>query len=243
MKRISKRTQHIPDSTEILYNDPNSFFRASKSVYLHDMQGSSLKTKKPLIEDVKLGMETSSRIIQFINDLDAVDTRFKWISQNLTDVQFAAITIEVTIRELLKYVGLCNASLRALKKSTTIQPEDLQKIYSISESIYDTFDEIKNAIDITNNPEEQNNIIDDILLHSATFQKMMNEVHKLVLSCNDFIQTKNVDTNLNIQTLPIPIDQQELLPEGFVGAGRGSHFNVLSSRVRDIQKQSYKRFL
>lgn len=246
-RKISKRIgpngvrlpgkQHIPDTSEVLYDDPNSFLRASKTVFLHDMQGSSLKTKRPMIEDVKLGMETSSRIIQFINELDAVDIRFKWISTNLTDVQFAAITLETTMRELLKYVGLCNASLRSLKKSTTIQAEDLQKVYSIAESLNNTHDQIQNEISI--------NEVDDELIQSSTFQKMMQDVDKLVLACSDFISMKNVDTNLTIQTTPI-VNQDDLEPEPFVGGRRccgGSHFRVLSSRVRDIQKEPYKRFM
>jgi hypothetical protein len=236
-RKISKRIGHIPDTSEVLYDDPNSFLRASKTVFLHDMQGSSLKTKKPMIEDVKLGMETSSRIIQFINELDAIDIRFKWISTNLTDVQFAAITLETTMRELLKYVGLCNASLRSLKKSTTIQAEDLQKVYSIAESLNDTHDQIQNEISIGD--------VDDILIQSSTFQKMMQDIDKLVLACSDFISMKNVDTNLNIQTTPI-VNQDDLELAPFVGGRRcfgGSHFRVLSSRVRDIQKEPYKRFI
>jgi hypothetical protein len=237
-RKISKRIGHIPDTSEVLYDDPNSFLRASKTVFLHDMQGSSLKTKRPLIEDVKLGMETSSKVIQFINELDAVDIRFKWISTNLTDVQFGAITLETTMRELLKYVGLCNASLRSLKKSTTIQAEDLQKVYSIAESLDDTHDQIQNEISIGE--------VDDILIQSSTFQKMIQDIEKLVLSCAQFISMKNVDSNVNIQQTPIVVNQDDLEPEPFVGGRRccgGSHFKVLSSRVRDIQKEPYKRFI
>jgi hypothetical protein len=251
-RKISKRIGHIPDSSlrgrnllpdtsEVLYDDPNSFLRASNTVFLHDMQGASLKTKKPMIEDVKLGMETSSRIIQFSNELDAVDIRFKWISTNLGQVQFGAITLETTMRELLKYIGLCNASLRSLKKSTTIQAEDLQKIYSIAESLDDTHDQIKNEISIGD--------VDDELIQSSTFQKMMQDIEKLVLSCAQFISMKNIDSNVNIQQTPIVVNQDlpnDLEPEPFVGGRRcfgGSHFRVLSSRVRDIQKEPYKRFI
>jgi hypothetical protein len=237
-RKITKRIGHIPDTSEVLYDDPNSFLRASKTVFLHDMQGSSLKTKRPLIEDVKLAMETSSRIIQFINELDAVDIRFKWISTNLTDVVFAALTLETTMRELLRYVGLCNASLRSLKKSTTIQAEDLQKVYSIAESLDDTHDQIKNEISIGD--------VDDILIQSSTFQKMMQDIEKLVLSCAQFISMKNIDSNVNIQQTPIVVNQDDLEPEPFIGGRRccgGSHFRVLSSRVRDIQKEPYKRFI
>lgn len=237
-RKITKRIGHIPDTSEVLYDDPNSFLRASKTVFLHDMQGSSLKTKRPLIEDVKLAMETSSRIIQFINELDAVDIRFKWISTNLTDVVFAALTLETTMRELLRYVGLCNASLRSLKKSTTIQAEDLQRVYSLAESLDDTHDQIKNEISIGD--------VDDILIQSSTFQKMMQDIEKLVLSCAQFISMKNIDSNVNIQQTPIVVNQDDLEPEPFIGGRRccgGSHFRVLSSRVRDIQKEPYKRFI
>ena len=240
MKRRTRTiiSQKTPDTSQVLYDDPDSFLRASRTVFLHDLQGSSLKTKKPIIEDIQLGIQTSSRIIQFINELDAVDIRFKWISRNLTEVQFAAITIETTARELLKYVGLCNASLRSLKKSTTIQPEDLQRIYSIAESLYDTHDEIQNEIRIGE--------VDDVLLQSSTFSKMMQDVDKLVLSCSDFISLKNLDTNLDIQlgqprdVIPAAIPPEEMQPEEYIG---GSHFRVLSSRVREIQKQPYKRFM
>jgi hypothetical protein len=238
-------------ATQILYDDPNSFFRASKTVALHELQGATLKTKKPSIDDVKESLVVESKMIALINEVQAIDTRFTWLSQNFGQVQFGMISLEVTMREILKYIGLATASLRIVKRYKTIPQDDLQSVYSTAENIYDTFQNIKNMKDTDQlQPEIEN---------SPTFNRLMESIAKLVASINTLVQTQLATTSTTIETRPVddipppePPVQDELEAEEFVGGMRcyggqlgasSGHFKVLSSRAREIQRHPYKRFI
>jgi hypothetical protein len=219
---------------------------------LHELQGATLKTKRPSIDDVKESLVVESKMIALINEVQAIDTRFTWLSQNFAQVQFGMITLEVTMREILKYVGLATASLRIVKRYKTIPPEDLQSVYSTAENIYDTFQNVKNMKDTDQlQPEIQN---------SPTFNKLMDSISKLVASINTLVQTQLATTSTTIETRPEAVDEippqeppvDELQPEDYVGGMRyyggqlgapSGHFKVLSSRAREIQRHPYKRFI
>ena len=234
-------------ATKILYDDPNSFFRASRNVALHELQGSTLKTKKPSIDDVNESLAVEAKMITLINEVEAIDTRFKWLSGNLDEVQFAMITLETTMREILKYIGLSNVSLKVIKRAKYVPQEDLQKLYAATESIYDTFQNVKQLKDTDQLQPE--------IINSSTFNKMMNSISKLVASINNVIQTQLATTSSSIETGLIPqiIDEipppeaAELQEEEYIGAGRygasSGHYKVLSSRVREIQSHPFKRFI
>ena len=240
-------------ATQILYDDPNSFFRASRTVALHELQGATLKTKKPSIDDVKESLVVESKMIALINEVQAIDTRFTWLSQNFGQVQFGMISLEVTMREILKYVGLATASLRIVKRYKTIPPDDLQSVYSTAENIYDTFQNVKNMRDTDQlQPEVEN---------SPTFNRLMDSIAKLVASINTLVQTQLATTSTTIETRPEAVDNipppeppvDELNIEEFDGGRRcmrggmlgapSGHFHVLSSRAREIQRHPYKRFI
>jgi hypothetical protein len=240
-------------ATQILYDDPNSFFRASKAVALTEKTGASLKTIKPKFEDTKQALATSSRVMQFINELDGIDTRMKYITQNMVNMPqytpFIIGTIENSSREILKYIGMAEASMRALKNSTTISQEDLQQIYALLMSISESDDAIRHDAEIGE--------IDDAILESTTFAKMMSGLSKMYTSIITFINLKQTGQNNLVQTQTpaaeafdeIPPPEEELVEEPYVGAGRRSvgassgHFKVLSERARQIQAQPYKRFI
>ena len=234
------------EATKILYDDPNSFFRASRNVALHELQGSTLKTKKPSIDDVNESLAVEAKMITLINEVEAIDTRFKWLSGNLDEVQFAMITLETTMREILKYIGLSNVSLKVIKRAKYVPQEDLQKLYSTTESIYDTFQNVKQLRDTDQLQPE--------IINSSTFNKMMDSISKLVANINTVIQTQLATTSSSIETRLIPQDEiplpqeAELQEEEYIGAGRrygasSGHYKVLSSRVREIQSPPFKRFI
>ena len=232
-------------ATQILYDDPNSFFRASKQVALHEKIGASLKTSKPRFEDTKLALATSSRVMQFINELDGIDTRMRYISQNMiNNVPFLVGTIENSAREVLKYIGMANSSMRALKNSTTISQEDLQQMYSILVETAASIDGIKHDADIGE--------IDGVILNSPTFNKLMNTLDKFYGTISNFISIKQTGNN-NIIGPAQPFDEipppEEMVQEPYIDGGNrrilgasSGHFKVLSDRAREIQGYQYKRF-
>lgn len=187
--------------TKILYDDPNSFLRASKTVSLHELQGSTLKTTKPTTMDVKMGMITSSKIIELINNLDAIDTRLDWVSDNLgIDMYYAQV--EGTLREIVKFAGLSQQNLRALKKSSQISAEDLVAISNLQSSISDSLERL---VGIDFNPDDMGpQAYDDVqrLVNGTTYTKVIQSIDKLRRDLFDFVNVKNSSTQTPIGTLP-----------------------------------------
>lgn len=257
--------------TKILYDDPNSFLRASKTVNLHELQGSTLRTTKPTTMDVKMGMITSSKTIELINNLDAIDTRINWVNLNLgIDMYYAQV--EGTLREIVKFAGLCQQNLRALKKSSQISAEDIIAISNLQSSISDSLEQL---VGIDFNPDELGpQAYDDVmrLVNGTTYTKVVQSIDKLRRDLFDFINVKNSSTQTPIGTLPAvdlqpEPDLEDDIPGpppgnpdddgleyfdalqgmgryrgGSIGAQSG-HFRVLSNRASKIQSSPFKRFL
>ena len=200
--------------TKILYDDPNSFLRASKTVNLHELQGSTLKTTKPNIQDVKMGMITSSKTIELINNLDAIDTRLNWAVSNLGEHMMFA-QVEIVLREIIKFSGLCQANLRALKKSSQLSPEDINALSDVQSSISDNFAEFANLdfnIDEIG-PYAYNDI--EQLFKGTTFKKVFTSIEKLLQDLFNFINVKNSSTQSPIGTLPA-VPPGDLQPEPYL---------------------------
>ena len=257
--------------TKILYDDPNSFLRASRTVNLHELSGATLKTTKPTTMDVKMGMITSSKIIELINNLDAIDTRINWVNLNLgIDMYYAQV--EGTLREIVKFAGLSQQNLRALKKSSQISADDLIAISNLQSSISDSLEWLDN---IDFNPDDMGpQAYDDVqrLVNGTTYTKVIQSIDKLRRDLFDFVNVKNSSTQTPIGTLPGDLQPEPYLEEdipgpppgnpddedglqyydalqgmgryrgGSLGAQSG-HFRVLSNRASKIQSSPFKRFL
>lgn len=243
-------------ATKILYEDPNSFFRASRTVALRDLVGSTLKSIKPRPMDTKLEMISSSKTIELVNNLDAIDTRLQFISQHTVVANFNFGTIEISAREILKFVGGCTSLMRQLKPASIIIPqEELQQIYSVTQSIYDSLDSI--VLDISQN------LANEAFIQSSTINKLVETIGRFISTLQQFMQLKNVSGgDYATRLFPDPILPPQYLdeipepePEGpagndneVIGGRRGigadtGHFRVLSDRFRQIQKAPYKRFI
>lgn len=243
-------------ATKILYEDPNSFFRASRTVALRDLVGSTLKSIKPRPMDTKLEMISSSKTIELVNNLDAIDTRLQFISQHTVVANFNFGTIEISAREILKFVGGCTSLMRQLKPASIIIPqEELQQIYSVTQSIYDSLDSI--VLDISQN------LANEAFIQSSTINKLVETIGRFISTLQQFMQIKNVSGgDYATRLFPDPILPPQYLdeipepePEGpagndneVIGGRRGigadtGHFRVLSDRFRQIQKAPYKRFI
>ena len=241
-------------ATKILYEDPNSFFRASRTVALRDLVGSTLKSIKPRPMDIRLEMISSAKITELVNNLDAIDTRLKFISNHTVVANFNFGTIEVSAREILKFIGVCTSLMKQLKSASIILPQDeLNQIYSFTQSIYNSLDSI--VLDLS-----QNNA-NEAFVQSSTINKLVEFIGRFINTLQQFIQLKNISGgDITNELFPNPILPPQYLdeipePEGpvgnddeIIGGRRGlgadtGHFRVLSDRFRQIQKAPYKRFI
>jgi hypothetical protein len=204
--------------------------------------------------DTKLEMITVTKTTELVNNLDAIDTRLKFISQHTVVANFNFGTIEVSAREILKFVGVCTSLMRQLKPASIIIPlEELQQIYSVTQTIYDSLDSIVLAI--------SQNQANDEFIQSSTINKLVDNISRFIRTMQQFMQLKNVSGgDISTVLFPDPTLPPQYLdeipePEGPVvddaevfGGRRGlgadtGHFRVLSDRFRQIQKAPYKRFI
>jgi hypothetical protein len=204
--------------------------------------------------DTKLEMISSTKITELVNNLDAIDTRLKFISQHTVVANFNFGTIETSAREILKFMGVCNSLMRQLKPAATILPqEELQQIYSFTQSIYDSLDII--VLDISQNEANE------AFIQSSTINKLVEFVGRFIGSLQQFMKLKNISGgDFATELFPDPILPPQYPdeipePEGpigddeeIIGGRRGlgadtGHFRVLSDRFRQIQKAPYKRFI
>jgi hypothetical protein len=204
--------------------------------------------------DTKLEMISTTKITELVNSLDAIDTRLEFISQHTVVANFNFGTIEVSAREILKFTGVCTSLMRQLKPASIIIPqEELQQIYSLTQSIYDSLDSI--VLDIS---RDQAN---EAFVRSSTMSKLVETIGGFISTLQQFVQLKNISGgDIAAELFPDPIIPPQYLdeipePEGpvidddeIIGGRRGfgadtGHFRVLSDRFRQIQKAPYKRFI
>ena len=81
-KKNNNVLYYIMDSkkrTQILYDDPNSIFKAGKKIYLHDLQGSTLSSKKPFPNDINAGLKTANLVVTLISKLTTINSILDYI--------------------------------------------------------------------------------------------------------------------------------------------------------------------
>ena len=248
-------------ATRILFDDPNSFFRASRTVALHEQQGSTLRTKKPLISDIKSELASSSVIISLLNNLDAIDTRLIWIRDSFAlppiEIPFHITEYSQRLQEVIKYIGLAKGDCARLKKSTAqMSEDDIQAVYDKFNSIITQFNDIMN-VDIADEnefgemvPNANADIVDRAIFKKfeADLRSLIGIIDQLLKLKNQFVAEGPSTGIPAAEVIPPPPDYD---PEEEVGAGRyrggllgapSGHFRVLSSRAREIQAKPYKRF-
>lgn len=209
-------------ATKILYDGPDSFFRASKYVAQKELSGTTMKTTKPRESDIQANIVTSAKSIELINQLENFDTLIQGISEIFINGANVAPfgTTDKYAKEAIKTIGRINASMRSLK-TATLPVEDLNQMEAVMIGVLDSIDQI---------PVDTENL---------TVDKMLSGSEKLISDITQFLDIKRGYMTDTI-TAGLPIIENVPQPPQIVGAGR---FNVLSDRAKHIQKSPYKRFI
>lgn len=125
--------------TQILYDDPNSMFKANKTIYLHELQGSTLKTRKPTLIDINDGLKSSelmSKVMSKLSNLDSIMEFFTGPLQFgiqptfIKDASMIITSILPIIKQLMK------------SKRTSFNEDDVFSIKTMLDDIVDKRDAI-----------------------------------------------------------------------------------------------------
>lgn len=250
--------------TKILYEDPNSIFKANKRVFLHELQGSTLRSKKPLPDDIDAEIKTAdivSKLILKMSNLNAILDYF-------TGSWSGIISSTAILKDGVLIINNISSIIKQILKlpRTSFNEDDAITIKNILDDLVEKYQQtvvlLENAP--LGPPDAQGNqrrVEYPIALRNilATF---LNSLSKL------FQEFKNVipyiDITGKVQSLDIiPMEIQAIEPgdedfqdaeEGPIeleGAGRrrgrllrgSGRYKVLSDRAHVIQAQPYKRFL
>lgn len=219
--------------TQILLEDPNSMFKASKRIYLQELQGATLKTTKPFPEDQDKefkGFELMASLIsnlylfQQITDVFYEDAYNRPIASQALDYSATrdAIKIKSTILSLIKQMSKLDVSM--------FNDDDIFTLLSLHDSIKTDYQELEEFYRNFNIPLQ--------------FGRLLGDIRKVTDTLFEFIKLINVR---GIVLRPTPIEYQpneeefaDAVEPPMEGAGR---FKVLSQRIRKQQQSPFKRFL
>ena len=243
--------------TKILYEDPNSIFKSGKKVYLHELQGATLKTTKPTPDDITIGLKGAESMSMLINQLSQLQNIIEYFYTNLLQVAWVDNNFsKVSMRDGTKLIGLIITNMNKLSKlkNSVFNEDDIFTLLSYYDDIVIKMQEMQNyGLDV-------NNVFIDDFYESPTFKLFFTKIAKtLIPKFHAFLQLINVSgisnmgSTLNLNSL-IPFDLPgyadaveppdeplDIPPaEPLEGAGR---FKVLSNRIRKQQPMAFKRFL
>lgn len=224
--------------TKILYEDPNSIFKAGKKIYLHELQGSTLRSQKPFPTDINAGLKTSNLVVTLISKLTTINSILDYIYSTIVVDE-----IPVTPSAFIPYLKEGNTLSVSLKShisdllkmpQSTFKEDDVFSINSLYSNIKETLEQID---EIGQNVPMEN--LNPILVSRpfvSFFEKMLKLLKQLeeLIPYMSGISSASVSSP-NIDEIPEPEPEPVL-----DGAGR---FNVLSKRMQKIQIQPFKRFL
>ena len=247
--------------TQILYDNPNSIFRANKKIYLHELQGATLKTKKPTPNELDAGLKTSEQMSMLITNLEKLKTIIDYFYGVIFDTEgfrnASASTSAPFIRDGISTIQKNRRIVKTLMKlpRSNFNEDDIFSITNILDYIVTTYEYIATRLD------EVAPIMESYF-SGKLFTTFIDELAKLVgdfqallpyMDISGKIQAMDVriidhpQPEADFQDAPEgpPPDEDPLdldpAPAPYMGAGR---FNtVLSGRVRQIQRFPYKRFL
>ena len=242
--------------TKILYDDPNSFFKAKSIEHLRNIVGSNLTTHTRTLSDIRMDTSRESIIQKLIINLqdidslllDAVNVQLIIPSELSENVINYITEKELTHYDFIKFsklLHLCNEVIGFLKqliKLTGFNEEDIKILDTLYNNLNNQYEYNKNAIinfssmiSILTMPNvgctinDINPMVEDITVDNTLdpiIKKTYNIFTKMMDELKVILQTKSFSTGTPVIT---------------VG---GSRFgNVLSSHQQFIQQQPYKRFL
>jgi hypothetical protein len=225
--------------TKILYEDPNSIFKAGKKIYLHELQGSTLRSQKPFPNDINAGLKTSNLVVTLISKLTTINSILDYIYSTVV-----ANEIPITPAALipsLKDGNTLSVSIKSHIKDLLKMPQSTFKeddVFSIN-SLYISIKETLQQIDEIGANVPMENLND--LYTSRIFVSFFDNMLKVLKQLEQLIPYMSGISSVSV-SLPNVVDE---IPEPepvpvLDGAGR---FNVLSKRMQKIQIQPFKRFL
>ena len=223
--------------TQILYDDPNSIFKAGKKIYLHDLQGSSLSSKKLYPTDINAGLKTANLVVTLISKLTTINSVLDYIYSTIIGDE-----LPLTPSAFLPYLkegSTLSVSIKShisdlLKMpQSSFKPDDVFSINSLYSNIKETLQQIDEIGQ--NVPMENLNPIFVARPFVSFYEKMLNLLKKLeeLLPYISGIPSTERSRPNRINEIPEP---EPVLD----GAGR---YKVLSSRIRKQQQSPFKRFL
>lgn len=232
--------------TRILYEDPNSMFKANKRVYLHELQGSTLKSTQPFPNDITQGLKTSELVVTLISKLTAFTSITDYIYSTLVvnEIPLTPVSFMAYIKDGNSLsVSIKNLITKLLKMpQSAFKEDDVFSINSLYTSIKTTFEYLEEMYD--NVPGDEIGQIMTSVTFGSFYDKLSEVVNRLEQLIQQLTGSSNVivrEFNPNVEAADVEFQDAQEGPPELVGAGR---FNrVLSSRIRKIQKVPYKRFL
>ena len=245
--------------TKILYDDPNSFFKAKSIEHLRNVVGSNLTTHSRTLSDIR--MDTSrenilQKLIINLQDIDSllIDTQGidliepQEIMENVNNYIIEHLTHYDFIK-FSKLSHLCNevsGFLKQLIKLTGFNEEDIKILYTLYNNLNIQYDynedkiinvsEMISVLTMENNENGEEYTINDInpMLKDITIDNTIDPIIK---------KTYNIFTKM-MDELKVILQTKSFSTGTPVLTVGGSRFgNVLSSHQQFIQQQPYKRFL
>ena len=221
--------------TQILYDDPNSIFKAGKKIYLHDLQGSTLSSKKLFPSDINAGLKTANLVVTLISKLTTIRSILDYIYSTVVvnEIPITPAALIPSLKEGSTISVSIKSHIKDLLKmpQSTFKEDDVFSINSLYSNIKETLQQIDN---IGANVPLLN--LNDLLV-SRIFVSFYDNMLKLLKQLDQLIPYMSGVSSASVSS-PNMVDE---IPEPDLdGAGR---YNVLSKRMQKIQIQPFKRFL
>lgn len=241
--------------SKILYDDPNSMFKANRTVYLHELQGATLKSKKPLPDDINVGLKTSESIVKLISKLSQlqviVDTFYSFFFDVAGERSFTYTPTGQSVKEAVGLITSSNVLIKQMLKApqSSFSEDDIFSILQLYQDLKEKMQYITESI-VNTNPRS----VLYSFFHGTIYNNFHNKMNGLFEQLDKLLPYANV-SGIPLQPIqpPQPIEDVQEPPVDYdpapplEGAGRRMYgcgrYKVLSSRMSKIQQHPYKRFL
>lgn len=237
--------------TQILYDDPNSIFKAGKKIYLHELKGATLKSAKQFPDEIAGDLEGADLMESLIRDLSTLQNTLEMYYLVLFEGNNAEIFsggLDGGIRDANKTIGYINILFKKLIK---IRPDTFNEddVYSLLGFYTDMMEKLQQ---IQQYGAMANIGLNTLFFRGIRFTTYLVKMGRMLEKLKVFIDTINASgayPNISTQNVPSlfgpepppppPVYPPEMADE-MEGAGR---FKVLSKRIRKQQVQPFKRFM
>lgn len=201
--------------TRILYEDPNSIFKANKKVFLHELQGSTLKSKKPLPDDIEAGLKTAdivSKLIRAMSSLQTIVDYFYSVFNDAEGVRYGTFsTNQQSVKDGSSLIGIIKGLIKQLMKV----PQDSfseDDIFAILQAYQDMNEKIQYVISEINNRD--NRPIMEPFFFGSVFSGFIKKMQSLFSALQQLLPYTNISGSIqNIAPNAIADVVREFPPE------------------------------